>query len=154
MKDHDIHKTSFQTREGHYEFLITLFDLSNAPSTFQSLMNDLFRHHLRKFILIFFYDILICSTICADHLFHLRTALKILSTNNLFAKKSKCRFRVSQVDNQGHFISSDGVAVDSTKMQSILVGTFPQQLKRCAIFLGWQGTTVNWFEALAELRLP
>ena len=119
--------------EGHYEFLVMLFDLSNAPSTFQSLMNDLFWLHLRKFIPILFNDILIYSTTWTDHLFHLRTAVIILSTNNLFVKKSKCRFEVSQVNYLGHFISSEGVAVNSTKIQLALVGPFPRWLKRCTI---------------------
>lgn len=39
----DIPKTSFQTHSGHYEFLVMPFRLTNAPATFQSVMNDVFR---------------------------------------------------------------------------------------------------------------
>jgi len=59
MADEDIHKTTFQTHRGHFEWVVLPFGLCNASATLQSLMNDIFRSYLRKFILVFFYNILV-----------------------------------------------------------------------------------------------
>lgn len=88
----DIPKTAFKTHHSLYEFLVMPFSLTNAPTTFQSFMNDVFKDQLRKSVLVFFDDILVYSPTLEIHIEHLNTVLEILRKQKLYAKESKCSF--------------------------------------------------------------
>ena len=90
MRKEDVPKTAFRCHYGHFEFLVLPFGLTNAPATFQSCMNHIFRQQLRKFLLIFFDDILIYSKTWEEHLKHIKEVLNILESESLYAKMSKC----------------------------------------------------------------
>nr|GEU30492.1 retrovirus-related Pol polyprotein from transposon 17.6 [Tanacetum cinerariifolium] len=130
----DICKTAFMTHEGHYEFLVMPFGLTNTPSTFQSLMNVVFKPILRKFILVFFDDILICSKNIEEHYEHLALVLQVMQDNTLFAKKSKCSFAVLQVEYLVHIISSQGVSTNPIKIKSIQKWKTPTTIKQLTRF--------------------
>jgi hypothetical protein len=64
----DVHNTWFRTHESLFEFLVMHFSLSNTSTTFQPLMNKVLRPLLRRFILVFFYDILIFNSSWSEHI--------------------------------------------------------------------------------------
>lgn len=139
MKKEDIHKTAFQTYFGHYEFLVMPFGLTIAPATFQALMNELFARCLRKYILVFFDDILIFSKTLAEHLEHLKTVLHTQRQEQLFAKMSKCIFVAAQVEYLDHIISSSGVQTDPHKIEPVTNWPIPQNTTQLRSFLGLTG---------------
>lgn len=115
------------------------FGLTNTPVTFQGLMNDVFRPFLRKFILIFFDDIIVYSITKEEHLHHLHLTLDTLKKHNLFAKRSKCCFGQDRVGYLGHLISKQGVEADPAKISCMLQWPLPSTLKGLRGFLGLIG---------------
>ncbi|GAB2299811.1 hypothetical protein Dimus_038583 [Dionaea muscipula] len=136
VKPEDIHKTAFHTHAGHYEFRVMLFGLTNAPATFQSLMNEVFKPYLRHFISVLFDDILVYSPSAQTHEHHLKTTLR---TNRLYAKLSKCSFGQEQVEYLGHIIDGNGVRTDPQNIEAMKDWPKPKNVKALRGFLGLTG---------------
>jgi hypothetical protein len=80
----DIHKTSFRTRYGHYEFFVVSLDLTTSPTKFTCLMNNVLNKYLNKFVLVFMDDILVYSKNREEHEEHLRMVLHVLREHHLY----------------------------------------------------------------------
>jgi hypothetical protein len=115
------------------------FGLTNAPSTFQGLMNSIFKPFLQKFVLIFFDDILIYSKSWEDHVRHVDKVLQLPKEQQLYAKPSKCFFRVKEVEYLGLIVSHEGVKVDPNNIKSMMDWPIPKTLKNLRGFLGLTG---------------
>jgi hypothetical protein len=129
MHPDDVDKTAFRTHRGHFEFLVMPFGLTNAPSTFQSLMNDVLKPFIRKFVLVFFDDILIFSSSWAEHLQYIKQVLQVLQEHHLVLKRSKCSFGQESMAYLGHIISATGVAMDPAKVSAVEAWPRPRSLR-------------------------
>ncbi|KAG8495806.1 hypothetical protein CXB51_007710 [Gossypium anomalum] len=131
-----VYKIAFWTHKEHYEFLVTPFGLTNAPSSFQALMNSFFKPMLRKFVLVFFDDILVYSTSWSEHLQHLSSVLLILREQQLYAKQTKCCFGSSQIQYLGHILHAKTISMDTTNIDCISSWPTPRLAKELRSFLG------------------
>ncbi|MBW0511351.1 hypothetical protein O181_051066 [Austropuccinia psidii MF-1] len=120
IKEGDEHLTAFKTKYGSYEYLVMPFIITNSPSSFQNLVNDIFEDLIDVYVVVYLNDIMVFSKSEEEHVTHVSTVLSILRANNLFAKASKCLFHVSSVEYLGNVVSSEGLKMDQEKVQPIL----------------------------------
>ena len=113
------------------------FGLCNAPATFQSLMNEVLRPYLRKFVVVFLDDILIFSKTWEEHLTHVRTIFTALREQQLYCKPSKCLFGATETLYLGHVITGSTIAPDPQKLEAVKEWPVPKSASDVRSFLGF-----------------
>ncbi|MBW0561387.1 hypothetical protein O181_101102 [Austropuccinia psidii MF-1] len=141
IKEGDENLTCFRTKYGSYEYFVMPFGVTNAPASFQNVVNDIFQDLLNVYVVVYLDDIMVLLKSEEEHVSHVSTVLSRLRANNLFDKASKCLFHVSSVEYLGYVVSSEGLKMNQAKVQHILNWPPPTNLKALQSFLGLANLT-------------
>ena len=154
MKEGDEHKTAFRCRYGHFEFLVMPFGLCNAPATFQTLMNEIFKDVLDQFLVVYLDDILVYSRNLEEHTEHLSLVLERLRQNKLRSRVHKCRFLQPSVDYLGYIVGNNTIQADKDKLAAIQTWPIPKDITQLRAFLGLANTFLRFIPMYAECAAP
>ena len=147
-------KTAFSTPFGTYQFKVMPFGLSNAPSTFQKLMEMVLAGLHWTTCLVYLDDIVIFSTTVEQHLSRLRDVLARLKKAGLKLKPSKCYILKKCVHYLGYIVSADGVKVDDDKIKCIVEWPTPVNLEELRRFLGIASYYRKFIKGFAHIAAP
>ncbi|KAJ9538901.1 hypothetical protein OSB04_031634 [Centaurea solstitialis] len=148
VREEDVHKTTFRTCYGHFEFIVMPFGLTNAPAAFMDLMNRVYRPMLDRSVIVFIDDILIYSRSKEEHVDHLRHVLE------LYAKFSKCDFWLQEVQFLGHLVNREGIKVDPAKVEAVLKWETPKTPTEIRSFLGLAGYYRRFIQDFSKIAVP
>jgi hypothetical protein len=116
--------------------LVMTFGFTNAPASFQHLMNHVFNPHQNNFLVVYLDDILIFSNTREEYIQHIRWVLEQLCTHQLYAKMKKCEWRKTEINYLGHIISQGQVAPEPQKIRAVKEWPIPTTVKEVQAFLG------------------
>uniref|UniRef100_A0A8H7N3U5 RNA-directed DNA polymerase n=1 Tax=Bionectria ochroleuca TaxID=29856 RepID=A0A8H7N3U5_BIOOC len=129
IKEGDKWKTAFRTKFGLYEYLIIPFGLTNAPVTFQRIINQVLREYLNIFIVVYLNDILIFSDDLETHKEHVHKVLKKLEDAKLLVEPEKSYFHVQEVNFLGHTIRPNEIRIEQGKIAAVKDWETPKTVK-------------------------
>jgi len=154
LAEEDRAKTAFRTRYGHFEWTVLPMGLTNAPATFQHLMNHTFREFLDRCVLVFLDDIVVYSQSIEQHVRDVRAVLQRLKDIGLYAKKSKCALFMQEIEFLGHHVGRDGLRVMQDKVDAVQKWPVPRNASELRSFLGLAGYYRRFVERFSQKAAP
>src|SRR6266540_6190431 len=146
--------TAFITLWGFYQFNVMLFGLTNAPATFQRLMNYVLHDYLNDFIVVYLDDILVCLDTFDEHINYLRKVFIKLREANLMIKLKKCKFGQRKIKFLGHTIGTDGLRTDPENIEKIINYPVPTDITGIRKFIELCNYYRKFIKNLSKLSKP
>ena len=150
----DRFKTAFATRDGLYEFIKLPFGLTNAPSIFQRIMNQVLHGLTWRYCLVYLDDVLVFSETFEEHLVHLQAIFDRLGAANLKLRGDKCTFFAKELHYLGHIVSDKGLQVDPDKVRRVTDMPSCKDVEDVRVFLGLAGFYRRFIQRFAEIAAP
>jgi hypothetical protein len=116
-------------------------------------MNNIFREHLGKFVLVYMDDILVSSKNESEHIAHLKVLQKLRETQ-FYAKASKCAFFQKELEYLGHIVGQDGIRADPRKLGKVPEWPAPTNLHELRSFLGFANYFRKYIKGYSALVNP
>ena len=95
------------------------FELINALTTCQEMINDALREHLNVFVIAYLDDILVYFKTLKEHEQHVKIVLRCLEQRRLLLKLEKCEFHQFNIEFLEFVIKIKGVCMNSIKLKAI-----------------------------------
>ena len=124
---------------GFYECETMPFGATNAPATFQRLMDNCLGDLNMNWCIVYLDDIIIFSQDAASHIERLEAVFEKLAKAGLKLKPSKCEFFKKRIKYLGHIVSEEGVSTDPQKVEAVLNWPVPRTVYDVRAFLGFVG---------------
>jgi len=118
---------------GLFEPIVIYFELTNSPTTFQAMMNDLFRDMINKGDIATFIDDILVAT--EEEYDKIVEVLRRLEKNDLYVKLEKCMWKVREIGFLGVIIGPDGFQMKKEKVERVTNWPTPQCIKDVQKFL-------------------
>lgn len=154
MNESDKPKTAFVTPLGFWEFNRMPQGVTNAPSTFQRLMEKCMGDLHLKEVLVFLDDLIIFSSTLEEHESRLLRVLSRLREYGLKLSPEKCKFFQPSVKYLGHIVSEKGVETDPEKVEALKSWPVPTNLKTLRSFLGFAGYYRRFIKGYSAIAKP
>ena len=136
IKEGDEWKAAFICHCGTFKLLVMFFGLCNSPSTFQTMVNEIFTD-LEDVVVVYIDNIMIFTKM-DDPKKHDEIVLEVLcclEENDLYVKPEKCTFHTTEVDLLKMIVRKDGIKIDQEKVKAVLNWPAPLNVKGVRSFL-------------------